>query len=122
MSLENAKKFVQMVQEDEALKARVANLKPEEALAAAKELGLEFTANDLEEAIGDRVLDMDELVQAAGGIPVKTKPCPNDPNGKHDWVKTGHREIPHKFLWIDFTDGYDYFKCSKCGAEKRKHT
>ena len=40
MALENAKKFVEMIENDKALKERIAKMQPEESLAAAKELGL----------------------------------------------------------------------------------
>ena len=122
------------IQNDEALKARLEKLTPAEALAAAKELGLDFTAEELKEAAMDQKLALDELEAAAGGVPIirplrqedlnenNTSDCPLGPGGKHDWVITGHIEEPHKFLWMDYTEGYDYLKCSYCGTEQKKRT
>ncbi len=123
MSQENAKKVVQMIQEDEALRERVAKMRLEELPALARELGLEATMEELKEAMhnaDDLKLNLDDIEEAAGGIP--TKPCPASPTGKHKWETTGHKEVPHKFLFWDYTMGYDLQKCAYCGRTRQKHT
>lgn len=127
MAIENAKKFVEKVQADAALSEHVKGMKPEEGLALAKELGLEFTEAELMDALNNRELSPEELDEAAGGkISEFGRRAGQGPKclagEKHDWVKIGHREELHSFLWIDYTMGYDYYKCSKCGEEKRVGT
>ena len=127
MALENAKKFVEMIENDKALKERIAKMQPEESLAAAKELGLFFTLEELKEAgkaAASRNLEADELGEVAGGIfmpPVTdwNNGCPGNSQGRHLWVKTGLEEEPHSFLWWDYTEGYDHEECTLCGQTRR---
>ena len=67
MAIENAKQFVEKITTDAALAERVNGLTLQEDLALAKELGLEFTEEDLKEALNNRELDPEELDEAAGG-------------------------------------------------------
>ena len=123
MSLENAKKFAQTIEADKALGEQAAKLRLEELPAFAQKLGLDFTPEELKEALqeaSDKKLTLDEMEEAAGGIP--TKPCSVGPNGKHKWEKTGHKEVPHKFMFWDYSMGYDLLKCAYCGKTREKHT
>lgn len=67
MAIENAKRFVEMVAADAALKARLETLDSEAVLAAAKEMGLDFTAEELKAAAMDETVSLDELEQVSGG-------------------------------------------------------
>ena len=76
MALENAKKFLEQVLKDGALRARMAEKDPAEAAAIAKELGLDVTAEELEQAVkamrraggeATKELSPDEMDKAAGG-------------------------------------------------------
>ena len=132
MAIENAKKFVEKVQADAALAERMKGMTPEEGLALAKELGLEFTEAELKSALNNRELSPEELDEAAGGkqnsdptalMLKKAEHCHGDTKGpRHNWVKTGHIEEPHSFLLWDYTKGYDIEKCSLCGEERRRRT
>jgi predicted ribosomally synthesized peptide with nif11-like leader len=72
MALESAKKFLADAAEDKSLEAKLdketAGDKIEGIVAAAKELGYDFTASELKEAaMGDSELSLDELENVAGG-------------------------------------------------------
>ncbi len=125
MAIENAKRFVEMVAADAALKARLETLDSEAVLAAAKEMGLDFTAEELKAAAMDETVSLDELDEVAGGIGKKMSGsvawCTKSPNQEHNWVKTGHEEEPHSFFCWDWTYGYDHYKCTYCGKTKREH-
>ena len=123
MAIENAKKFVEKVKADAALCERVKDMTPQEGLALAKELGLEFTEAELKDALNNRELNPEELDEAAGGAGRRHKnPTNKECNDKqHNWVKTGHYEDPRSFLWIDYTWGYDVYTCSNCGKTMEKH-
>lgn len=88
MALTNAQEFLKRLKEDEALQKRMAGLTREEGLAAAKEMGLDFTLEELKETAANRDLPMWEMEKIAGGyvnrLPDNTSSdCPNSPNGKH---------------------------------------
>ena len=77
MALENARKFLEQVMKDKALRARTAEKEPAEVVAIAKELGFDVTAEELEEAVkamrktageATKELSIDELGKVAGGI------------------------------------------------------
>ncbi len=51
MALENAKKFLQLAREDQALQNRLAGMTPEDRCKAARELGLDYTEEELAEAL-----------------------------------------------------------------------
>ena len=125
MAIENAKRFVEMVAADAAPKARLETLDSEAVLAAAKEMGLDFTAEELKAAAMVQEVALDELDEVAGGIgkkmPGSVAWCTKSPNQEHNWVKTGHEEEPHSFLCWDWTYGYDHYKCTYCGKTKREH-
>ena len=129
MAIENAKRFVEMVAADAALKARIETLDSEAVLAAAKEMGLDFTAEELKAAAMVQEVALDELDKVVGGVGKKMSGkmsggvawCTKSPNQEHNWVKTGHEEEPHSFLCWDWTYGYDHYKCTYCGKTKREH-
>ena len=129
MAIENAKRFVEMVAADAALKARIETLDSEAVLAAAKEMGLDFTAEELKAAAMVQEVALDELDKVTGGVGKKMSGkmsggvawCTKSPNQEHNWVKTGHEEEPHSFLCWDWTYGYDHYKCTYCGKTKREH-
>ena len=127
MAMENAGKLVQMIREDENLKRRLEGMTPEEVLAFARESGLDVTAAELREAVKTQELLPEEMDGVAGGGILKSQDpdrndvCPRSPNGEHKWQLTGHEEVPHKFLWIDYTVGYDHKKCSLCGKTLTEH-
>ncbi len=77
MALENARKFLEQVMKDKALRACTAEKEPAEVVAIAKELGFDVTAEELEEAVkamrkaageATKELSIDELGKVAGGI------------------------------------------------------
>ena len=132
MSTENAKIFLEAVTKDETLKERLAGKDSAEVLAAAKEQGLECTLEELEEAGKSAELSPEEMSGAAGGTSSAVqkfyeearKHCYNKSQGPlHDWVYTHHEEEPfHLFGFIPCgTIGYNYFRCSLCGATKKQH-
>jgi predicted ribosomally synthesized peptide with nif11-like leader len=68
MSKENAKAFVQAVLNDEELRQRTGAMKPEELIPFAKEMGFDFTLDELKEVKKDDIeLSPDELEAVAGG-------------------------------------------------------
>ena len=71
MALDSAKKFMADVAADEALKAKIAAVQADgedAVVAAAKDAGYDFTADELKEATrGDAELSVDELENVAGG-------------------------------------------------------
>ena len=123
MAIENAKRFVEMVAANAALKARIETLDSEAVLAAAKEMGLDFTAEELKAAAMVQEVSPDELDEVAGGKKMSGSLawCTKSPNQEHNWVYTGHEEEPHSFLCWDWTFGYDHYKCTYCGKTKREH-
>ena len=133
MSKEAASKFVQAILNDEELRQRTEKMKPEEIVPFAKEMGFEFTLDELKEVKEEDVeLSPEELEAAAGGrgrYVIKDKSrdyvkshCNGDPNGPlHNWVEIGHEERP--VLWGifgDYTKGYNLYKCTRCGATKEE--
>ena len=79
MALENAKKFLEQVLKDEALRARVSEKEPGEVAAIASELGFEVTAAELTQAeLALRLapanreksveLNVNDLAQVASGM------------------------------------------------------
>ena len=131
MSTENAKGFLNKVAEDKALKERLAGKEPEEVLAAAKELGMECTREELEEVAKSMELGPDEMGDVSAGInldslfgvrPPKDIPKCTNPAGHH-WVYTHHEEEENTLLgFIPWgTKGYNYFECTFCHATKKEH-
>ena len=128
MAIEAAIGFVKLVMEDEELRQRTAGLKPEEAVDIAKEKGFIFTAEELTEASNEaRELSPDELASVAGGGHTgvskgggnKKVYCKGKiANGKHIFVFDRH--VEEKCLW--WTNGYNIYKCTRCGFEGRKST
>ena len=131
MSMENAKEFLKKITKDEALKERLTGKEPEEVLAAAKELGMECTREELEEIAKSMELDRDEMGDVSAGInldslfgvrPPKDIPKCTNPAGHH-WVYTHHEEKEDKLFWLIpvGTIGYNHFECSFCHATKKEH-
>ncbi len=133
MALENARKFLQLVQEDQALQNRLAGMTPEDRSNKARELGLDYTEEELAEALKAVDASPNELEQASGGSfivqPVRqsiskilSETCSKAPDRKHNWVRQGHKEEPHTFLFWDYTKGYDIYTCTYCGRVKEVET
>ena len=135
MSKESAMQFALAVMEDQELRERTAKLKPEEVLSIAKEMGFDFTEEELTAVMDEnKELSADELETAAGGfwrpaaqtdarrteqidriMKEKAEHCYGNIRGpRHKWVKTGHEE--RWMLWA-WTRGYDLYTCSLCGAK-----
>ena len=141
MSKESAEKFIQAVLNDEELREKTANMKPEEAVPMGKEMGYDFTLEEFTDVMNeDRELSPDELEAVAGGDKKnvnqqkfirkgvrkvqeeESEHCNNDFNAPlHNWVPTGHEERP--VLWGifgDYTKGYTLYKCTLCGKTKEE--
>ena len=68
MSKESAEKFIQAVLNDEELRERAKDLKPEDAVPLGKEMGYDFTLEEFTDVMNeDRELSPDELEAVAGG-------------------------------------------------------
>ena len=151
MSIETARVFVQAVLNDKELRGNTANMKPEEVIAFAKEMGYDFTLDELKEVKKEDIeLSPDELESVAGGARferdygtymnkvmtqkwVNSHYCWVKGFGRtvqygplHDWVVVGHKEEPilgGLLSWAgDWTNGYDICKCSRCGAAGTRET
>ena len=140
MSKEAASKFVQAILDDEELREKTANMKPEEAAAFAKEMGYDFTAEELAEEVNeDKELDPEELKNAVGGTlepfyeyyskhelqALEYTYCNYEEMitdflfavpRRHQFVLTGHFE-EDSFLWT--TNGYDVYTCNLCNFRKK---
>ena len=135
MALENAKKFISLIWEDEDLKERTANKGEEEVMAVAKEMGLDFTAEELKEAASahnTQELTLGEMEPVAGGVTSNLIPglidpnaCPKNRYRNHSWKKIKHVE-DEWFSWIKegglFSFGTDVYECRYCGLTKNKST
>lgn len=133
MALENAKKLLTLMWEDKALRDRMANRSEEEVMAVAKEMGLEFTAEELKEAAEIHELTPGEMETAAGGGvytsdgfgEIDPNACPKNRYRNHSWRKTGHCE-DEWFSWLKegglFSLGYDIYTCAYCGRKKTVST
>ena len=83
MSKESASKYVQAVMEDEELRKRTENVKPVDAVPLAKEMGYDFTAEELTEALNNNMeLSLEELGSVAGGAVIGGPCTPEDVTGK----------------------------------------
>ena len=67
MALEDAKKFTKMLLEDEELRGRFTNMSIEEGLSAAKDMGLDFTLEELKEARDTNELTLDDMDKVSSG-------------------------------------------------------
>ena len=132
MAKESAEKFAMAVMEDSDLRVRTARLDPGELLPIAKELGYDFTAEELAEVMNEnQELTPDELEATAGGLPPQresdmhrreienemfaeiARHCHHDVSGPlHNWVVIAHEE---RWLFWKWSRGYDILKCSLCG-------
>ena len=133
MSKEAARGFVELIMEDEALRERTADLRPEEVLDIAKEKGFDFTADELSEIMnGCQELSLEELGAVAGGAviggpctpedkekKIKDTYCYGDVNGrKHDYERILRGQRP---FWIIFKKSFDVYKCKLCGHQMEKY-
>ena len=120
------------VKENETLLKRTADKGEKEVLAIAKEMGLEFTAEELKEAGSICELDLSNMERIAGGLaifrpvaPDIDRSCKRDPSGQHKWFFYYHYE--HEYfnflkeggLW---SRGFDVYKCALCGQQKEEET
>ena len=131
MSKASAEAFVQKIMEDEALRERTEQTSPEDVLPIAKEMGYDFTVEELTEVMNSsQELEPAELEDVVGGAGPHTRPmakhltqsainslynryCHGDPTGtKHDYVREGHYEVPFLKYW---SKGYDVLRCKRCG-------
>jgi len=141
MSKENAKAFVQAILNDEELRQRTEKMKPEELIPFAKEMGFDFTLDELKDVKKENIeLSPEELEAVTGGTiefqeharrrskemeggsEIK-KHCYGDLSKPlHNYVKVGHKEEP--VLWgllswcSDWSDGFDVYECTLCKAIK----
>ena len=142
MSKEAASKFVQAVIDDAELREKTGAMKPEEIVPFAKEMGYDFTLDELKEVKKEDVeLSPDELESVAGGYEhvhrdmdrwktfrmnslEKSCHCYYKLSGPlHNYVLTGHVEEP--VLWGifgDYTKGYDVYECSRCKVKMKIRT
>jgi len=67
MAQDNAKKFIDMMLNDEEQRNRFANMTTEEGLKAAKEMGLDFTTEELKEAGESYEMTPEEMEMVSGG-------------------------------------------------------
>ena len=142
MSKESAKEFALAALEDDELRERTSKIEPEKVVAIAKELGYDFTAEELAGVMNeDMELSADDLEAVAGGnsrtqyneayrqrylkknlgnTDANQKAmqfyCHGDTNGpKHEWNIT--RETTW-FFWL-WNQEYDQYKCRLCGYTKK---
>ena len=149
MSKENAKAFVQAILEDEELREKTANMKPEDALPLGKEMGFDFTLEEFTDVMNvmneDKELSPDELEAVTGG----DKKAQND-MAKHDYYEKGNQSrqknvaigmynkahycngnpsTPHNFIvtyedrgfFGAWTRTYQVSKCTLCGFTQEIH-
>ncbi len=129
MALENAMKFLQKVQDDQSLQDRLAGMTPEERREVAREMGLDYTEEELTKALQTIEISEEEMEQAFGGYEMagrkkwrNKKICPESPDQAHHWVLQGHKELPYSFLFWDFSFGFDVYVCTNCGQTKDVRT
>ena len=67
MAVENATVFVKKLLEDEELRNRIASVNTEEGLKIAREMGLDFTEEELKEAGKSYELTPEEMEMVSGG-------------------------------------------------------
>ena len=142
MSKEAASKFVQTILNDAELRIKTAEIKPEEIVPFAKEMGYDFTLEELKEVKEEDIeLSPEELESVAGGDSKAVRDginqhqrfrnkinqashCHGDIHGSlHNWVKTGqHLEEPILNGWLNWLGswsiGFDQVKCTLCGEEQ----
>ena len=143
MSKENATAFVQAVLNDEELREKTANMKPEDAVPLGKEMGYDFTLEEFTDVMNeDRELSPDELENAVGGY-LHTQ---NDMQkhayqrgitkdryenaGRYHGLKNVYCPdgTPHNFVttiedrtYFLFSYTYEVQTCSLCGHKVERH-
>ena len=148
MSKENAKAFVQAVLNDEELREKTANMKPEEAVPLGKEMGFDFTLEEFTDVMNeDKELSPEELEAAAGGTndrgldvhrhsmehgvagniernahlnsTLKAQYCNGNANGtRHQFVESIEDREQFFGAW---TNTYYVLTCSLCGYKQSIH-
>ena len=147
MAKESAKAFVQAVLNDEELRERAKDLKPEDAVPLGKEMGYDFTLEEFTDVMNeDRELSPDELEAAAGGDSKmrytmgwytsglgynkkyqnsnashknKANFCNGDPNGpRHQFVLSIEDRAQFFGAW---TNTYEVYECSLCHYRTEYH-
>ena len=146
MAKEAASKFVQAILNDEELRERAKDLKPEDAVPLGKEMGYEFTLEEFTDVMNeDKELSPDELEAVAGGdrkaqenMRYKTMVRTFDSRSKGQKQESYNREMycnsnpstPHQFIvtyedrscfFGAWTKTYEINKCSVCGYEREYH-
>ena len=125
MALEDARKFLQIIEKDEDLKQRLSKMTLEESLAYASESGLDVTIADLEEAAKAQEISPETMDEVAGGhiksgrLFAGDTRCPGTPNGVHKWVITSREIAVEKILFWKTHTRFDNWTCSICGKTKK---
>ena len=147
MAKESANAFVQAILNDEELRKRAKDLKPEDAVPLGKEMGYDFTLEEFTDVMNeDKELSPDELEAVAGGdrkaqynmswhgtsrkfnrkyensdayMDNKAMYCNADPNGtRHQFVESIEDRAQFFGAW---TKTYYVLKCSLCGYTQEIH-
>ena len=131
MSKENAKAFVQAILEDEELREKTANMKPEDALPLGKEMGYDFTLEEFTDVMNeDRELSPDKLEAVAGGAviggpctssdadDIKDTYCYGDKNGRrHDYEIVLQVK---RYVLFFIPKIHNIYRCKLCGHQMEK--
>jgi len=101
--------------EDNELRERTAKLDPEKLLSIAKEMGYDFTKEEITEVMSQE-LTLDDLEEAAGGRRVNPELCHQNPNGSyHDYEEIPNEE---RYMIWNLPRGSKILKCKYCGHMK----
>lgn len=133
MALDNAKRFLKQMLNDEVLREQVMEKEPNDVVTMAKELGFDVTAEELSEAMKafsqsdgsePQKLKVDEMEQVAGG-----KPNPGDGivdfiawaacGFNHHYVHTGKTK---KDVDLVFPVTFYQQRCVDCGYRRWTRT
>lgn len=131
MSIEAAKAFVQAVLNDEELRERAKDLKPEEAVPIGKEMGYDFTEDELTEAVNeDTELSPEKLGSVTGGAviggpctssdadDIKDTYCYGDKNGRrHDYEIVLQVK---RYVLFFIPKIHNIYRCKLCGHQMEK--
>ena len=126
MALEDARKFLQMIEKDEDLKQRLSKMTIEESLEYARKSGLDVTIAELEKAAEPQEISPETMNDVVGGhkrygfgsAPNTLTKCPATPSGEHQWEIAGREiEVRHFLCW-EIHNRLDKWKCTACGKTK----
>lgn len=127
MALEDARKFLQMIEKDEDLKQRLSKMTIEESLEYASKSGLDVTIADLKEAAKAQELSPEKMDEVTGGYSRNAKDswdetrCPESPTHLHRWVIVSREVVVEKILLWEVHNRFDNWKCSFCGRTKKRN-